>query len=281
MSGQQTYTAPNISYNGWTMQISGTPVAGDVINVAANSGNAKVSSGALNLDPVTISFTNPTAYNVVEMHGVPPSPVTIGSGAYTAGGNISYNGWTVQIAGAPVAGDVFNVSKGSNAGSMFAAPAATNAGSGTISGGTLSAQPFTIFFNDPPTTYTVAGAVPAVAGPVTYVAGQDISYNGWTVQVTGVPVAGDVFSFAPNTNALGDNRNALLLASVQTQNLLANGTASVQEAYSQLVGDIGAKTHELDVTSQAQNNMAAQTVAAQQAVSGVNLDEEAANLLRF
>lgn len=281
VAGAQTYTAPNISYNGWTMQLNGTPVAGDVINVATNSGNAKVSSGALNLNPVSISFTSPTTYSVVEMHGAPPSQVTIGMGTYTSGGNISYNGWTVQIAGAPVAGDVFNVSKGSNAGSMFAAPAASNAGAGTISGGALSVQPFTIFFNSPPTTYTVSGAVPAVVGAVPYVAGQDISYNGWTVQVSGVPVAGDVFSFAPNTNALGDNRNALLLASVQTQNLLANGTTSFQGAYSQMVGEIGAKTHELDVTSQAQNNMAAQTVAAQQAVSGVNLDEEAANLLRY
>jgi len=41
------------------------------------------------------------------------------------------------------------------------------------------------------------------------------------------------------------------------------------------------KTHELDVTSQAQISMTAQTVAAQQSVSGVNLDEEAANLIRY
>jgi len=73
----------------------------------------------------------------------------------------------------------------------------------------------------------------------------------------------------------------LLLAGLQTQNLMANGTASLQGVYSQLVGEIGSKTNEMAVTSTAQANMVVQTVAAQQSVSGVNLDEEAANLIRY
>lgn len=165
----------------------------------------------------------------------------------------------------------------------------TNTGSGQISAGTVNAPPpadtnlqatVSIAFTSA-TTFTVSGAVPAVAGTVAYVPGQDISYNGWTAQITGTPLAGDTFTIARNTNAVGDNRNALLMAGLQTRNLLANGTASFQDAYGQLVGDIGAKTHELDATSQAQNSMLTQTVAAQQSVSGVNLDEEAANLLHY
>lgn len=92
---------------------------------------------------------------------------------------------------------------------------------------------------------------------------------------------GDQFTLALNTNATGDNRNALLMAGMQNQNIMANGTATFQGVYGQLVGEVGAKTHELFVTSQAQINMTAQTVAAQQSVSGVNLDEEAANLMRY
>lgn len=282
--GVQTYTAPSISYNGWTMTLAGgasAPAAGDVFNVAPNSASAKVSAGSLNLNPVSISFTSPTAYNVVEMRGVPPVAVTLGAGVYTAGAPISYNGWTVQIAGAPVIGDTFNVTKGSSATSMLATPAATNTSGASISGGALGVQPFSIIFNNPATSYTVTGAVPAPVAPIPYVAGQDISYNGWTMQITGTPVAGDVFNVAANVNASGDNRNALQMAGQQNQNLMINGTASFQGAYSQLVGTIGAKTQELTVTSQAQDAMVTQTVAAQQAVSGVNLDEEAANLLRY
>jgi flagellar hook-associated protein 1 FlgK len=119
------------------------------------------------------------------------------------------------------------------------------------------------------------------AANVPYTAGSNISYNGWTVQIAGTPSAGDAFNIGTNTNASGDNRNALLMAGLQTQNLMANGTASLGGLFSQLVGDIGSKTHEMDVTSQAQNNVVTQVVASQQAVSGVNLDEEAANLMRF
>ncbi|HCN90161.1 MAG TPA: flagellar hook-associated protein FlgK, partial [Oxalobacteraceae bacterium] len=85
----------------------------------------------------------------------------------------------------------------------------------------------------------------------------------------------------PNTGGVGDNRNALLLASLQTGNTLANGTASYQSAYGQLVNTIGNKAHELDVTSSAESALLSQAVQAQQSESGVNLDEEATNLLRY
>jgi len=283
VAGVQVYDplVPAISYNGWTMQLNTPPAAGDVFNIAANSGAAKVSSGAYNLNPVSISFTSPTAYDVVEMRGVPPAAVTLGSGTYTSGANISYNGWTVQVAGAPLIGDTFNISKGSVAGSMLAVAAPANSAGSSISGGALSVQPFSIMFNNPATSYTVSGVTPAVAGSVPYVPGQDISYNGWTMQITGTAAAGDVFSVAANTNASGDNSNALIMAGLQNQNLLANGTTSFQGAYSQLVGSVGAKSSELAVTSLAQDAMVTQTVAMQQGVSGVNLDEEAANLLRY
>jgi len=115
----------------------------------------------------------------------------------------------------------------------------------------------------------------------TYTPGADISYNGWTAQISGTPAAGDVFTVGANTNAPGDNRNALLLSGMQNQNLMAGGTTTFQGIYGQLVGEIGSKTHELAVTSQAQISMTAQSIAQQQAVAGVNLDEEAANLMLY
>jgi flagellar hook-associated protein 1 FlgK len=56
---------------------------------------------------------------------------------------------------------------------------------------------------------------------------------------------------------------------------------TLQGAYGQLVSQVGSKAHELEVTSQAQGNLLAQTKQARDSVSGVNLDEEAANLLRY
>jgi flagellar hook-associated protein 1 len=80
---------------------------------------------------------------------------------------------------------------------------------------------------------------------------------------------------------VGDNRNALLLGALQTANTLNGGTTTYQGAYSQLVSQIGNKTRELDVTSSAAGRMLSEANLSLQAESGVNLDEEATNLLRY
>ncbi|MDE2387804.1 MAG: flagellar hook-associated protein FlgK [Betaproteobacteria bacterium] len=169
--------------------------------------------------------------------------------------------------------------------------AATNTGSGTISAGTVNPlplspdlqQPLTLTFHTPyDGQFDVAGIGGGLpAANRAYTAGADISFNGYTFQINGNPAAGDVFTVAPNNNGVADNRNVLLLGTLQTANTLGNGTASYQTAYGQLVSQVGNKTRELDVTSKAQANLLEQTNRSIQSISGVNLDEEAANLLRY
>ncbi|MCB1947390.1 flagellar basal body rod C-terminal domain-containing protein, partial [Nitrosomonas sp.] len=169
--------------------------------------------------------------------------------------------------------------------------ALSNTSNATISQGSINPlpldpnlqQPVTITFHSPyDGQFDVTGTGSALpANNQVYTEGADISFNGWTIQINGQPAAGDVFTIEPNHNGSADNRNALLLAGLQTQNSMAGGTASFQEAYGQMVSLIGNKTRELEVTSKAQNNLVTQTERSLQAVSGVNLDEEAANLLRF
>lgn len=172
------------------------------------------------------------------------------------------------------------------------AAALTNSGSGTVSAGTVNSpppvnvdlqKPVTITFHAPyDGQFDVTGAGAGLpANNQTYTAGADISFHGWTVQISGDPGAGDTFAIAPNSNGVSDNRNAQLLGGLQARNTLAGGTASYQSAYGQLVNQAGNKTRELEVTSKAQANLVAQTEQAQQSLSGVNLDEEAANLLRY
>jgi len=57
--------------------------------------------------------------------------------------------------------------------------------------------------------------------------------------------------------------------------------ASFQEAYTQLVSESGNKTRQLQVISEAQQALLVQAQASRDALSGVNLDEEAANLIRY
>ena len=167
----------------------------------------------------------------------------------------------------------------------------SNTGTGTISAGTVNPlpldpnlqQPLTITFHAPyDGQYDVTGVGTGLpATNQVYAEGTDISFNGYTFQISGNPAAGDIFTITPNTNGSADNRNALLLGALQTANTLENGSASYQSAYGQLISQIGNKTRELEVTSKAQANLLAQTEKSIQSISGVNLDEEAANLMRF
>lgn len=139
--------------------------------------------------------------------------------------------------------------------------------------------PVSITFNSP-STYTISGAVPAVAGNVNYVNGTAIQYNGWTASISGTPNTGDSFSIQTNTSA-GDNRNASLLSASQNSLIFSNGKASAKNIYTQLVGNVGIQTQTLVATNTMQDQILSSTIANQQSVSGVNLDEEAANLIRY
>lgn len=105
--------------------------------------------------------------------------------------------------------------------------------------------------------------------------------TGYSVTLSGEAKAGDVFIVEYNTDAVGNNVNALELGSLQSKPTLANGTSNYNEIYSQLVSRVGSKTHELDVNREAQSILYEQAKGARESVSGVNLDEEAANLVRF
>ncbi|MEI6414520.1 MAG: flagellar hook-associated protein FlgK, partial [Pseudomonadota bacterium] len=105
-----------------------------------------------------------------------------------------------------------------------------------------------------------------------------------TMQLTGTPqdALPDTFTIQNNfTTAPSDNRNALLLSGLQQSRRLIGGTATYQEANTQMVADVGSKTSYAKIDYDSQNAMLQQAQQARDSVSGVNLDEEAANLMRF
>ena len=104
---------------------------------------------------------------------------------------------------------------------------------------------------------------------------------GATFTVTGTPASGDKFTIERNANGVSDNRNGVLLAALQTQNTMSGGTATYQSAYSQIVADVGNKSRQVEITGQAQQSLYERAQTTRDQLSGVNLDEEAANLLRY
>jgi flagellar hook-associated protein 1 FlgK len=104
---------------------------------------------------------------------------------------------------------------------------------------------------------------------------------GYQVHITGNPVANDTFAVGYNTGGTGDNRNALLMAAMQTEKLMNGGTSSFNDAYGELIADVGSKARQAQVGSEVQLRVLEQTQAEWSSVAGVNLDEEAADLVRF
>ena len=216
------------------------------------------------------------------------------------------DGITIALtAGAPLNGDSFLIEPTRyaprNFGVAFSDPALiaaaapirtsttpSNSGSASISPGTVNPlplnaniqQPVTITFTSA-STFDVTGVGTGNPVGVAFTAGADITYNGWTVRITGTPAAGDVFTIAPNTGGTADNRNVALLADLQVANTLNGGTTSYQGSYAQVTSAVGNGAREALIGAQAQDTIVLRAREAQQAISGVNLDEEAANLLRY
>ncbi|MES2117285.1 MAG: flagellar hook-associated protein FlgK [Pseudomonadota bacterium] len=137
------------------------------------------------------------------------------------------------------------------------------------------AQDVTVTVNGVPTVY------PAGTPAIPYTDGAAISFGGINFAISGAPADNDTFTVGPNTAGVGDNRNGQLLAGLQTKNVLDGGNATFQSSYAQMVNFVGNKTREAQISGQASDAAVQQATNAQQSVSGVNLDEEAANLLRY
>lgn len=89
---------------------------------------------------------------------------------------------------------------------------------------------------------------------------------------------GNVVATGPGS---GDNRNALALAALSGQGVVDGGRTSLPGMNQRFVADQGVKAQQAGLQRDARAAIREQTLAAQASVSGVNLDEEAADLIRF
>lgn len=79
----------------------------------------------------------------------------------------------------------------------------------------------------------------------------------------------------------GDNTNALKLANLEQQPTLSGGSATLSSAYGQLVSQVGTMTQSAKTSQSAQQVLLNQAKQTRENLAGVNLDEEAANLVKF
>ena len=120
-----------------------------------------------------------------------------------------------------------------------------------------------------------------VASGVLDLAERKIRYGNWMVSMGGVPAMGDTFTIEPNTDPRGDNRMAAAIARIQDRKDLLGNDQTVQQEYENIVDRVGALAVQAEIGRDAQRVVRDHAREARERVSGVNLDEELADLLRY
>ncbi len=273
----------------------GTPT---VSTVVSDVSALTIDNYELDFDGVNWSLTSDSGSSATVANGAPATLV--------------FEGLTLTIDGATaVAGDRFTIKPTLAASGGLqvltsdpneiaaAAPIRSNAslnnlGSLDISAGIVTdvtdpnlLNTTTLTFDNPPTTLRADADV--VVGGVSYLAGAAIPFsnnmlvdaNGWQVSLNGAPQAGDVFSVESNVGGSGDNRNALILGNLQNVGVFDGGIATYQEDYGTLVGFVGSQTLAANLERDAQESLLIQAIDRLSAKASVNLDEEAADLVRY
>ena len=102
----------------------------------------------------------------------------------------------------------------------------------------------------------------------------------WEASLSGsLAASGD--AFALTAAGPGNNANGQAMSALQTGKFLNNSSASFQDGYAQLVSQVATAANQSQTALAANQAVAQQASAAQQSVSGVNLDQEAANLVQY
>lgn len=276
------------------------PISGTALPSARNSGSANVSVGfadvgQLNNASYKLNFDG-SAWSLTDASSGAAVPMT---GAGTAASPFIAAGISLQVSGAASAGDNYLIKPTAYAAAQvqvvaqsttkIAAALPISAASGLGNTGSTSIAvsainnaadanlrtPVTIQFSSP-TTYSINGS-----GSYAYTVGQSISLNGWSVKPSGTPAAGDNFQISPMSANSGDNGNALLLAGLSNKGVLSGGSTSLSAANTAMVAQIGGIAQLASARSDAAQAIQSQTQKDSDAISGVNLDEEAADLVRF
>lgn len=225
-------------------------------------------------------------------------PVTL-TGSGTAADPFLADGIAIEVAGAPAAGDRVLIRTAAGlAGSIrttvtdpqavaMASPTRSAVDLGNTGDASITAARV-VDRTDPnlltsavieftgPATYSINGA-----GSFAWTDGAPIVINGTEVSISGAPAVGDRFTIDANFGGSGDNSNGLALAEIQSVGVLEGGTISVNENYGRLVSTVGATTRQVQANLDAQTVLVSNAQDEVLATSAVNLDEEAAKLVRY
>jgi len=269
---------------------------------------------ALQASSYTVSFTAGDAGSVTRhsdgkvfnFDGSALPPVTVAS-------VFSAQGLGVTLSGAVNAGDQFVINSLQGAAAELqalqysptdlAAANPVNAAMGATNGGSLqlaslkatgpitqpaTGSPVTIAFTaGSPATYSATVPGPPVATIATgnYVSGEKIAINGWEIALQGAPKSGDTVTVGNATDSQygdwykRDTGNASALMALRDVPMFDNATLA--DGFASAMAQVGTRTQSAQFAAELSSSIAANLERDRTAVSGVNLDEEAARLIQY
>ncbi|MHA6820834.1 flagellar hook-associated protein FlgK [Ralstonia pseudosolanacearum] len=272
-TGALTATITNANAGqGYDYQVKYSGGSYTVSHYPDGSGAVTVSSWPTTVDGVTLNLTGamasgdsflvrPTANAASTMqtltsdyHAVAAaSPVVVNQGSNNTGStSVASIGVDSTYAGAPL----------------------TSAVSLTYSGGSLSGFPGSV-------TVTANGTSTTYSGTAPYTQGATYSFNGIQMSLNGTPATNDTFTVSANTANSTDGHNASAFAQLRNATVLDNGTTSISSGWSNLVTQVGIQASQASANVTSQKALLASSTSQQQSVSGVNLDDEAMNLMKY
>ena len=130
-------------------------------------------------------------------------------------------------------------------------------------------------------TMTTLPTVSQLFGDSNAVNYQQSKYVGIQAAMDGHRVTGDVFTLDFNMDASADNRNALKMVDLELERIVDGGKNTFSSAYGKVVEEVGTKTASSKINRDASEKILTQSQTLKDSISGVNLEEEAANLIRF
>jgi flagellar hook-associated protein FlgK len=175
-------------------------------------------------------------------------------------------------------------------GSGTANVSATYSGSRADSKETLRAQPLEIKFatrkenNVDQSYYTITDL-----STKTEVARRDfdptqpelfLNYQGLKISFSNPPAAGDTYTVDGNRDGVGNNENMIAIANLENKGVMGGGK-TLGAYYIDQVNDMGNIARQAAISQSALKVVYDQAVTARDEVSGVSLDQEAADLIRF
>ncbi|NDB66773.1 MAG: flagellar hook-associated protein FlgK [Methylocystaceae bacterium] len=110
---------------------------------------------------------------------------------------------------------------------------------------------------------------------------EPVTYGSLSFVIDGNPSAGDRFDIINDPSRTGDNQNALTIANLTNASLFENAHGSFKDIYTSVASSMGTQISSAKLTAESAKQSMNDLQSAYAAKTGVNLDQEASDLIKF